>query len=302
MLLKDTLHRPAKRSLINRHISNFRLLYRMKIIFTTVFFFALVALQAATVDTAIIYSNSMHKNVKCVVIKPDAYTNKAKHFPVVYLLHGYSGNYSNWVSMAPDLLKTVDENKMLVVCPDGAYGSWYFDSPVDSSIKYETDVAIEIPEYIDAHYRTVADRKARAITGLSMGGHGALYLAVRHKDFFGAAGSMSGGVDFRPFPDNWDIKKDLGDFATHADNWNKNTVINVVDQLQNNELAIVFDCGVDDFFLTVNRNLHQKLTDKKISHDYIERPGGHEWNYWNNSVKYQLLFFKEYFRKNKVMD
>lgn len=267
-----------------------------------IFSFSWFFLKAATVDTILIYSNSMHKNVKCVIIKPEAYKKKSKQFPVVYLLHGYSGNYANWVQKAPDLLKAVDDNNVLVVCPDGAFGSWYFDSPIDTSMKYETNVALEIPAYIDTHYRTIADRKARAITGLSMGGHGALYLAIRHKDFFGAAGSMSGGVDIRPFPDNWDIKKYLGDYATHPDNWNKNTVINLVDQLQNNELTIIFDCGVDDFFLQVNRNLHQKLAEKKIAHDYIERPGGHEWPYWNNSVKYQLLFFHEFFRNNQVLN
>lgn len=273
-----------------------------QIIAILMFSVACVYLHAATVDTVLIYSNSMHKNVKCVVIKPALYKKKSKYFPVVYLLHGYSGNYSNWVSMAPDLLQSVDENGMLVVCPDGAFGSWYFDSPVDTAMKYETNVGLEIPAYIDAHYRTITDRKARAITGLSMGGHGALYLAIRHKDFFGAAGSMSGGVDFRPFPDNWEIKKYLGDYATHKDNWDKNTVINLVDQLQNNDLKIIFDCGVDDFFLQVNRNLHQKLADKKIAHDYTERPGEHNWDYWNNSVKYQLLFFHEFFKKNGVQN
>ena len=149
--------------------------------------------------------------------------------------------------------------------------------------------------------RTIADRKARAITGLSMGGHGALYLAIRHENIFGAAGSMSGGVDFRPFPDKWDIKKYLGDYATHADNWNRNTVINLVDSLHNGELKIIFDCGVGDFFLQVNRDLHQKLLAEKIEHDYIERPGEHNWDYWTNSVKYQLLFFRQYFIQQNVL-
>ena len=116
-----------------------------------------ICLHAASVDTVLIYSNSMHKNVKCVVIKPDAYKKKSNHFPVVYLLHGYSGDYSNWVQKAPDLLKSVDENGMLVVCPDGAYGSWYFDSPVDTTMKYETNVALEIPAYIDAQCYTVQE-------------------------------------------------------------------------------------------------------------------------------------------------
>jgi S-formylglutathione hydrolase FrmB len=262
------------------------------------FFFA----AAASVDTTLIYSRSMHKNVKCVVIKPGAYSDETKRFPVVYLLHGWSGDYSNWVSMAPGLLQAVDENAFLVVCPDGAYNSWYFDSPIDTGMKYETNIALEIPAFIDEHYRTITDRTARAITGLSMGGHGALLIAIRHKDFFGAAGSMSGGVDIRPFPDNWEIKNYLGDYANHQDNWNKNTVINLVDELQNGDLKIIFDCGVDDFFLQVNRNLHQKLLDKKIEHDYVERPGEHNWVYWSNSIKFQLLFFREYFILNKVLN
>jgi S-formylglutathione hydrolase FrmB len=244
----------------------------------------------------------MHKNVKCVVIKPAGYEDEKQRFPVLYLLHGWSGDYSNWVLKVPALLQEVDESGCIVVCPDGAFNSWYFDSPVNTSIRYETNVALEIPAYIDAHYRTIADRKARAITGLSMGGHGALYLAIRHEDVFGAAGSMSGGVDFRPFPNNWDIKKVLGDYSTHAENWNKNVVVDLVDSLHNGDLKMIIDCGVGDFFLQVNRNLHQKLLAAKIDHDYIERPGEHNWDYWSNSIKYQLLFFHDYFLEHKVLN
>ncbi|WP_245768150.1 alpha/beta hydrolase [Pedobacter insulae] len=238
----------------------------------------------------------MSKYVKAVVITPASYKDKSKRFPVVYLLHGYSDSYSGWVKKVPDLLNEVDQYDMIIVCPDGAYGSWYFDSLTDSTKRYETNVAIEVPNYIDKHYRTIADRKARAITGLSMGGHGAFYLGIRHKDFFGAIGSMSGGVDIRPFPNNWDIKKSLGDYSTNVDNWNKHTVINLVEQVENNEQRMIIDCGVDDFFLQVNRNLHQKLLAQKLNHDYIERPGAHNWLYWNNAVKYQLLYFSIFFK------
>ncbi|HVZ96796.1 MAG TPA: alpha/beta hydrolase family protein [Chitinophagaceae bacterium] len=258
--------------------------------------------KAATVDTAVIYSQCMHKNVKCVVITPDRYQTDTTHLPVLYLLHGWSGNYSDWVLSDPGLLNEVDKNGFIVVCPDGDYDSWYLNSPVDTTMQYETNVALEIPAYIDAHYRTIASRNARAITGLSMGGHGALYLALKHKDIFGAAGSMSGGVDFRPFPDKWGIKKYLGDYNSNKENWDKNVVINLVDSLQNGELKIIFDCGVNDFFIQVNRDLHQKLLDKKIDHDYTERPGEHNWNYWNNSIKYQMLFFHQFFTDNNVLN
>src|SRR5690606_9355511 len=154
---------------------------------------------AAKVDTVQVFSKAMRKSYKCVVITPDTYhTNSGKRFPVVYLLHGYSGNYADWVRKVPSIARLADTYQYLVVCPDGGFSSWYFDSPVDSSMKFETYVGEEIPGYIDSHYRTRAERKYRAITGLSMGGHGAMFLAMRHQQTFGAAGSMSGGVDIRP--------------------------------------------------------------------------------------------------------
>jgi len=76
--------------------------------------------------------------------------------------------------------------------------SWYFDSPIDKEMNYETYVSKELIGAIDTKYNTLANRESRAITGLSMGGHGAFYLAFRHQDIWGAAGSMSGGLDIRP--------------------------------------------------------------------------------------------------------
>src|SRR3546814_3321287 len=96
---------------------------------------------------------------------------------------------------------------------------------------------------MDHHYKTVADRKGRAITGLSMGGHGALYLAFRHQDVFGAAGSMSGGVDIRPFPGNWGLSTRLGTYAEQPENWEKNTIVNLVHLLAPGKLALIIDCG-----------------------------------------------------------
>ncbi|MEZ7499569.1 alpha/beta hydrolase-fold protein [Flavobacterium sp. Arc3] len=130
-----------------------------------------------------------------------------------------------------------------------------------------------------------------------MGGHGALYLALKHQDLYGAAGSMSGGVDIRPFSENWDIKKRIGSITDFPENWEKNTVINMLDLAKSNKLKLIIDCGVDDFFIDVNRNLHDKMLSLKIDHDYIERPGKHNIEYWENSLKFQLLFFHNFFNE-----
>ena len=268
----------------------------MKKILLSLFVIVSLSAQAGTVDTLEIQSQYLKKGTKFVVIKPTN-SNKDENYPVVFLLHGYGGNYAQWSRISPQLAKTADDLKLIFVCPDGGKGSWYFDSPIDSSIRYESYITKELIPFIDANFKTKAESKYRAITGLSMGGHGALYLAIRHKELFGAAGSTSGGVDFRPFPNNWDIKVALGPFETNQERWHENTVVKQIESLTNNRLAIIIDCGVDDFFLAVNRALHEKLLQLKINHDYIERPGGHSSTYWSGNIDYQILYFKKFFEK-----
>lgn len=251
---------------------------------------------SAQVDTLEVFSQSMNKNIKTCVVLPDGY-KESDQYPVVYLLHGYSGNYASWVKDFPQIMDFADQYEMIIAGVDGNYSSWYFDSPVDTAFRYETFVAVEMVRFIDDRFSTVKDRSGRAISGLSMGGHGALYISFRHQDIFGAAGSMSGGVDLRPFPENWDLPDRLGAQNTHPANWEKNSVINMVHLLKNNHLALIIDCGIDDFFLKVNRALHEKLLYMNIPHDYIERPGKHNHAYWDNSLQYQFLFFHSFFKE-----
>jgi len=254
--------------------------------------------EQSSVDTAITHSAAMHKEIRAVVVKPAAYQTGGA-YPVVYLLHGHSGNYSDWVKKVPAIKEYASRWGMIIVCPDGNFDSWYFDSPVDSSWRYETYVSKELVRYIDDHYRTLATRQGRAITGLSMGGHGALFLAFRHQDVFGAAGSMSGGVDIRPFPKNWEIAQRLGSLDSFPQRWADYSVVNQTKLLKPGSLSIIFDCGSDDFFYKVNNELHEKLLAEKIPHVFTSRPGGHTWDYWSNSIEYQLLYFHHYFEQKK---
>ncbi len=257
--------------------------------------FASLLCQAAETDTIQVYSPSMNKSFSCVVIKPDGYNTEGKHYPVVYLLHGYGGWYSNWITRVPQLTAYADQYQIFIVCPEGK-NSWYLDSPLDSSMRFETYISKELPAFIDTHYHSIAHRNARAITGLSMGGHGALFLSFRHAEIFGACGSMSGGVDLRPFPKRWELLKLLGDTVLYKENWENYSVINLIENRPADSLAIIIDCGTQDFFYGVNKALHEKLLLQKTAHDYIERPGKHDWNYWSNAVQYQLLFFSNFFK------
>lgn len=254
-----------------------------------------LGLPAATVEVVSIPSAKMGKAVPATVILPDAYADGDGRFPVLYLLHGAGGSHAGWNAQT-GIAALADTYGMVIVCPDGGRTSWYIDSPIDASYQYETHVADECVQFIDANYRTRANRGARALCGLSMGGHGALYLAIRHRKTFSTSVVLSGGVDLRPFPDNWDIKKRIGSIATHPQNWETHSVINLAKQLRDTELNIVIDCGRNDFFLRVNRELHFQLLEDGISHLYEEHSGGHNWDYWKRAIERQVPYIATQFK------
>lgn len=265
------------------------------------FFLSLIVnpIRSQTVDTIEVFSNKMQRIIKNVVILPAGYdkTEKVKKYPVLYLLHGHGGRYDTFVrKVKKSLPQDAGRWEMIFVCPDGQ-NSWYWDSPINKNMQFDTFVSKELVKYVDENYNTINSPKRRAITGYSMGGHGALWLGINHPDVFGACGSMSGGVDIRPFPNSWNIKDWLGNYKLNKDLWDSHTVINQSTKIVPNKPAIIFDCGTDDFFFEVNNNLHEELLKKNIPHDYIVRPGKHNYEYWENALDYQMLFFSKFFRK-----
>lgn len=267
------------------------------LLFSIALLIGIASLCAQQVDTVAIHSQ-MGRDIRNIVVLPQSYTDGSTRYPVVYLLHGHGGNYASWITIKPELPQLASQYGIIIVCPDGL-NSWYWNSPLHKDMQFEDYISSELVAYIDSHYRTVADRSARAIAGLSMGGHGAMWNAIRHRDVFGAASSISGGLDIRPFPENWNMQDQLGKFDANPTRWNEHTVINLIPTLNDDELAISIDCGVDDFFLEVNRNVHQALIDRHIKHDYTERPGAHNIDYWNNSIDYQMLFFHKFFSRHQ---
>ena len=248
-------------------------------------------LQAATVDTIVVRSERMNKDIKAVVVSPDGKKPRA----TLYLLHGYSGNYANWIHTAPQIADLVDSYGYLVVCPDGGFDSWYWDSSAD--FQYESYITKELLPFIEDKYGVGTERTDRAITGLSMGGQGALYLAFRHQDLFAFAGSTSGGVDIRPFPDNWGMKKRLGTYDENPEVWNAHCIVEMTHLLKPNSLKLFIDCGTEDFFYEVNKKLHEKLNYMNIPHHFLSMPGQHNGAYWSQSIDFQMAFFAQCFRK-----
>lgn len=266
----------------------------LNIILLAAFFCIHADLFAARVDTVLVNSSSMNKGIKSVVIVPDSYQKTEKHFPVVYLLHGYSGNYGSYAIEVPSVKKYVDEFQIIVVCPDGNFMSWYVNSPMVKNSLYETFIAEELPKYIDTHFKTQANRKYRAITGLSMGGYGAMYLAAKHPEIFGAAGSMSGALDLGSYGPVYGLPEIFG--APDPKYLNEFSVVTLLPHFKNSNVNLVIDCGTQDIpFIDDARKVHEELMKLEIPHDYVERNGKHEWEYWRRAIGYQLLFFKNHF-------
>jgi putative tributyrin esterase len=288
-------------------MKNFRLF-----VFSALFLSCLYS-NAATVDSLDVPSAVMNKAYKAAVVLPASYANSKVSYPVLYLLHGGSGHFNDWLNKTPDkmLVKNLaDQFNMIIVMPEGETFGWYLDSPVDQSNKFETYITKEVIQKIDNTYRTVRSNKGRVITGLSMGGHGAMYLAGRHPELFCAAGTMSGAMDmnYTKFRINEDFAKSLkdrfqkllGTADTSNDVYVKNSIINMVDAIKKNGMPVIIDCGVDDFLIEANRELHHRLVYNNVPHDYTERPGAHTWDYWQNSLPYHMLFFQKVLKGNGV--
>jgi S-formylglutathione hydrolase FrmB len=251
---------------------------------------------AAVVDTVTIYSNSMHKQTRCVVIQPSA--KKTQPLPVLYLLHGLGGDHQSWLKIKPELPQWADEMGLMIVCPNGGLRSWYLDSPVDTSFRYETYMIHEVVPFIDEHYSTVRNRTGRAIAGLSMGGHGSLFLAIRHSELFGAACSTSGSVDLFKKTFSWKYKEMiLGDTICCKQNWLDHSIVEMTDEIVPDRLFIHLDCGTDDDLYAANVRLHNQLIALKIQHEYRESPGKHDAFYWNKSIEPILRFVSDFFNR-----
>jgi len=252
-------------------------------------------LSAPSARDIVLSSEVLGRDMPARVLLPAAYqSDTGRRFPVLYLLHGHGGDYTNWSERIPELGTWASESGFLLVCPDGLRDSWYLDSPVDTSSQMLSFLAEELIPFIDAHFRTRPGRAYRGVSGLSMGGHGALWLALQRPELFGAAGSLSGVMDLSRYPDRYGLREVLGPYR--ADRYRAHSVLFRAEQLRTSSLALYFDCGLSDPFFPENLELHQHLRRAGIPHTFRAAPGAHHWAYWRAALPYQFLFFETYFQ------
>ena len=115
----------------------------------------------AEVDTLRFHSQAMQREMPAAVVVPDSYEENSSDYPVLYLLHGGSGNFRDWLTKVPDtklVHKMADQYNIIIVLPDGGALSYYFDSPTMEESQYMSYISQDLREEVDARYRTIAEK------------------------------------------------------------------------------------------------------------------------------------------------
>ena len=234
-------------------------------------------------------SKILAKHVGAYVILPDA---GEPPFATFYLLHGLSDDYTIWLRRT-SIERYAQQYPLIIVMPDG-YRGFYTDN--DAGPAYATYIAEELIATIERTFPAKRDRASRGVGGLSMGGYGALRLALGYPHLFAAATSHSGAVmhGSRPHPrpggalQPAEFHRIFGDDPTGTDH----DVLALAQRCQSRGTLphIRIDCGTEDDLIADNRELHRKLEALKVPHEYEEFPGRHDWAYWDQHVQEALAF------------
>lgn len=231
-----------------------------------------------------------------VILPADYDTALSTRYPVLYLLHGLTGHYSDWVSRT-NVADYASEYRLIVVMPEGNDG-WYTDSATVITDKYESYILQELLPDVQQRYRTIEARYGRAIAGLSMGGYGAIKFGLKSPQTFVFAASMSGAFGVTSFsekdvPQSWQNSIKLFG-AVGSETRKANDLFELIKNLPPARFSSLpyfyFDCGTEDSTLIFpyNRELSALMYEKKIPHEYRELPGDHSWGYWDRQIQQVL--------------
>ncbi|MFH0991313.1 MAG: alpha/beta hydrolase family protein [bacterium] len=246
----------------------------------------------STVRVDSFYMPSLGRTKKITVILPAAY-NPSRRYPVLYLLHGYGGDYTDWTKRTR-LTSYINNIPLIIVMPDGE-NSWYVNSVTDYQDKFEDYVTRDIPWYIQKKY--AVDSSRQGIAGLSMGGYGALMLALRHPSLYRFSGSLSGALTIpRVISDTSrqaernllpSLKKAFGERPSGFRN--AHDVFYLYKKVSKDSIPYLYlAIGAYDIFknfLPAHRALTDLLRTYGVAYEYHETQGGHTWEYWDREIQ-----------------
>lgn len=239
-----------------------------------------------------------------VILPSDYDRSRTTRYPVLYLLHGLTGHYSDWVSRS-NVADYASQYRLIVVMPEGN-DSWYANSVTVPTEKYESYLIDELIPDVQQRYRTIEARYGRAIAGLSMGGYGAFKFGLKSPATFIFAASMSGAFGVTRFTEQdgnplWSTS--VTAFGPAGSEARKaNDLFELIEKLSaakiNGLPYFYFDCGTEDSLrnFSSNRQLSALMYDKRIPHEYRELPGDHSWGYWDRQIQEVLAIASQKLR------
>ena len=246
-----------------------------------------ISVATDTIAHRTFFSASLQREMPYEVVLPAGYESGQQRYPVLYLLHGWQGDETNWVKLT-QLTKLAAAYPLIIVTPR-AENSWYVNSATNPPDRYADYIVDDVIQDVDAHYRTIPDQRHRAVAGLSMGGYGALLLTMRHPGLFGFTGSISGA-----FSGPSGIEEVMPQLKPSTDQafgtWGSTTrkendldsLISAADPAKTPYLFV--ECGAADPLLPANRHVVAELSSDKFAYEYHELPGAHTWSFWDNSL------------------
>ncbi len=255
--------------------------------------------QVTVVEDSL-FSQSLNGTTKFYAILPDGYSKTQERYTTVYLLHGFSGDYTNWVKQT-DLLKYLREYDYIVICPDGK-NSWYANSVVLQNANYEDLVTKEIIPFVDKKYRTKQSKFSRAIAGLSMGGYGAAKFGLKYSGMFFFAGCISPSISFPTGLEDSTIvarrSKELIQSvrdafgSTRSEKWNDNDIFIQTEKVNAKSLPYFYlSVGSQDVMpdiIDLTHTFATALRKKGVSFEMHETAGGHDWKFWDKEIEIVL--------------
>jgi putative tributyrin esterase len=259
----------------------------------------------ASVETVQFHSKLVNASLPYNVVLPPGYrAASTTRYPVLLLLHGWAGHYTDWLTRT-NVADYVAQYRMIVVMPEGNNG-WYVDA-ASGTDKYESYILQELMPDLDWRYRTIQSRYGRGVAGLSMGGYGAIKYGLKFPATFAFAASMSGAFGVTRYTEtevggsNWEpFLKTFGPVGSETRK--ANDVFEITKALTAARIVSLpyfyFDCGTEDAaqHFKPNRELSELFSEKKIPHEYRELPGNHSWGYWDQQVREVLRIAAEKLR------
>ncbi len=260
-------------------------------------------------------SKILNREVEYSIYLPQDYQTSSRHYPVLYLLHGYTDDETGWTQFG-EVKKIADQSMaevavadMIIAMPDGGL-HWYVNSH-DGKTRYEDFFIEEFIPFIESTYKARATSEFRALAGLSMGGHGTLIYAMKHPEMFAAAAPLSaaawGAKDVTASTqEDWDryfgfiFGEGLEGDNRLTDHVKDNLALYLVESQDPEELKKVqwyIDCGDDDFLINGNMELHRMMTEKGIPHEFRVRDGAHNWTYWRTALPEVFKFISKSFHR-----